>query len=184
MLRVVFAGCGFLGESAAGLFLRSGWQVLGLCATGGTADRLSAGGFPVRVADITKPLHVPEGWHSPDLLIHCASSGRGGADEYRAVYRDGLGNAIGAFSPRRVGLFSGRQFAGQRGVGSRTNGGNRNGFARGRGAGVAGWRDRCPPFRDLRTRPRNPATEIFGWFCLARKRWRAMDEPDPPGRCG
>ena len=106
MLRVVFAGCGFLGESAAGLFLRSGWQVLGLCATGGTADRLSAGGFPVRVADITKPLHVPEGWHSPDLLIHCASSGRGGADEYRAVYRDGLGNAIGAFSPRRV-IFTG-----------------------------------------------------------------------------
>lgn len=104
--RVVFAGCGFLGEAAAGLFLRAGWRVFGLCATEESAIRQSAGSFPVRAADITRKLGVPEGWHSPDLLVHCASSGRGGADSYRAIYRDGLENVLGAFSPRRV-IFTG-----------------------------------------------------------------------------
>ena len=104
--RVVFAGCGFLGEAAAGFFLRAGWRVLGLCATEASAARLSGGPFPVHAADITKKIVVPGGWHSPDLLVHCASSGCGGADAYRAVYRDGMENVLGAFSPRRV-IFTG-----------------------------------------------------------------------------
>lgn len=104
--RVVFAGCGFLGEVAAGLFFENGWQVLGLCATEETAARLAVLPFPVRVADISKPLAVPEGWREPDLLIHCASSGGGDAAGYRAVYRDGLVNLIAAFAPKRV-VFTG-----------------------------------------------------------------------------
>jgi nucleoside-diphosphate-sugar epimerase len=104
--RVVFAGCGFLGEVAAGLFFEHGWQVLGLCATPETAARLASLPFEVRVADISKPLAVPEGWSQPDLLIHCASSGGGDAAGYRAVYRDGLKNLIAAFAPQRV-IFTG-----------------------------------------------------------------------------
>ena len=104
--RVVFAGCGFLGEVAAGLFFENGWQVLGLCATEKTAARLAVFPFPVHVADISKPLAVPEGWGEPDLLIHCASSGGGDSAGYRAVYRDGLVNLIAAFAPRRV-VFTG-----------------------------------------------------------------------------
>lgn len=104
--RVVLAGCGFLGEVAAGLFFENGWEVLGLCATEGTAARLASRPFPIRVADISKPLSAPEGWSNPDLLIHCASSGGGDADGYRAVYRDGLENLIAAFAPGRV-IFTG-----------------------------------------------------------------------------
>ena len=104
--RVVFAGCGFLGEVAAGLFFENGWQVLGLCATPETAARLASRPFEIRVADISKPLEVPAGWGEPDLLIHCASSGGGDADAYRAVYRDGLENLITAFAPGRV-IFTG-----------------------------------------------------------------------------
>ena len=104
--RVVFAGCGFLGEVAAGLFFQNGWRVLGLCATSETAARLSALPFPVRVADISCPLVAPEGWIKPDLVIHCASSGGGDADDYRAVYRDGLAHLIEAFTPSRV-VFTG-----------------------------------------------------------------------------
>jgi nucleoside-diphosphate-sugar epimerase len=58
------------------------------------------------VADISKPLAAPEGWSQPDLLIHCASSGGGDAEDYRAVYRDGLQNLIAAFAPKRV-IFTG-----------------------------------------------------------------------------
>ena len=104
--RVVFAGCGFLGEAAAGLFFKSGWQVLGLCATPETAARLTSLPFSVRVVDISKPFVAPEGWSNPDALIHCASSGGGDVVGYRAVYRDGLKNLITAFAPARV-IFTG-----------------------------------------------------------------------------
>ncbi len=104
--RVVFAGCGFLGDVAAGLFLENGWRVLGLCATLETAARLASRPFPVRVADISRPLQAPGGWSCPDLVIHCASSGGGDAADYRAVYRDGLANLIEAFAPSRV-IFTG-----------------------------------------------------------------------------
>jgi nucleoside-diphosphate-sugar epimerase len=104
--RVVFAGCGFLGEAAAGLFLENGWRVLGLCATRETASRLASRPFEVRALDISKPFEAPAGWRNPDVLVHCASSGGGDADAYRAVYRDGLANALAAFAPGRV-IFTG-----------------------------------------------------------------------------
>jgi len=100
---VVIAGCGFLGEAAAFLFSESGSRVLGLCATETTEARLKGKPFEVRAANITGSLAgIPQEWKQPDLLVHCASSGRGGADEYRAIYRDGLSNLLEFFTPRRV----------------------------------------------------------------------------------
>ncbi len=104
--QIVIAGCGFLGEAAAGFFLEAGWRVLGLCATEESAARLADRPFPVAVVDISKPIRVPAGWKNPDVVVHCASSGRGGADAYRAVYRDGLEHLRDAFSPRRL-IFTG-----------------------------------------------------------------------------
>ena len=104
--KIVIAGCGFLGEAAAGFFLEAGWRVLGLCATEESADRLADRPFPVAVVDISKPIRVPAEWERPDVVVHCASSGRGGADAYRAVYRDGLEYLRDAFSPRRL-IFTG-----------------------------------------------------------------------------
>lgn len=104
--RIVIAGCGFLGEAAAGFFLEQGWRVLGLCATEDSAARLADRPFPVAVADISQPIRVPAGWEAPDVVVHCASSGRGGADAYRAVYRDGLEQLRDAFSPGRL-IFTG-----------------------------------------------------------------------------
>ncbi len=104
--RVVLAGCGFLGEVAAGLFFKNGWQVLGLCATPETAARVASQPFPVSIADISTPLSATEEWKQPELLIHCASSSGGDAEDYRAVYHDGLENLISAFVPKRV-IFTG-----------------------------------------------------------------------------
>jgi nucleoside-diphosphate-sugar epimerase len=105
--RVVIAGCGFLGEAAAFLFSESGSQVLGLCATNASAARLAGRAFEVRAADITGSLsEIPPAWRTPDILIHCASSGRGGADEYRAIYRDGLSNLLEILAPQRT-IFTG-----------------------------------------------------------------------------
>ena len=104
---MVIAGCGFLGEAAAFLFAESGSRVMGLCATAQTASRLASRPFEIQVADITGPLaDISPQWKTPDLLIHCASSGGGAAGEYRSVYRDGLANLLEFFAPRRV-IFTG-----------------------------------------------------------------------------
>jgi nucleoside-diphosphate-sugar epimerase len=104
--KVIIAGCGFLGEAAADLFSGAGWDVLGLCASEGSAARLAGKPWPVLVADISRPLSFAPDWQGADALIHCASSGRGGPDAYRAVYLDGLLNLIAALRPRRT-LFTG-----------------------------------------------------------------------------
>jgi nucleoside-diphosphate-sugar epimerase len=104
---VVVAGCGFLGEAAAGFFWESGWQVLGLTASPESAARRRGRPYRVIAADIRGDLRgVPGRWHRPDVLIHCASSGRGGVDAYRAVYRDGLANLVGRLRAGRT-IFTG-----------------------------------------------------------------------------
>ena len=106
MKKVVFAGCGFLGDTAAGLFFNAGWSVLGLCASEESAANLAGKPYPVMAVDISKPFSAPPDWGRPNLVIHCASSGKGGPEAYRAVYRDGLSHLIGAFQPERV-IFTG-----------------------------------------------------------------------------
>ncbi len=106
-MRVVIIGCGFLGEAAAVSFSEAGAKVLGLCATPATASRLAGRAFQVLDRDIAAPLkNISSEWHRPDLLIHCASSGGGGAAAYRTVYRDGLENTLRFFDPLRV-IFTG-----------------------------------------------------------------------------
>jgi len=98
---VIIAGCGFLGETAADLFSGAGWQVLGLCAHEASAARLAGKPYEVRALDLTRPFTL-ESWRGADALIHCASSAGGDAEAYRAVYLEGLLNAIAAFHPRRT----------------------------------------------------------------------------------
>ncbi len=102
MPKVILIGCGYLGEAAADLFLSTGWDVLGVCGTQHSVERLAGKPYPVHAHDIASPFAADEGWRGADILIHCASSGRGGADAYRAVYVEGLLNSLTAFQPRRV----------------------------------------------------------------------------------
>jgi nucleoside-diphosphate-sugar epimerase len=104
--QVVFAGCGFLGDAAAGLFFKAGWKVLGLCASEESAGRLAGRPYPVIAVDISQPFSAPPEWLRPRLVIHCASSGKGGPEAYRAVYRDGLSHLLAAFQPERA-IFTG-----------------------------------------------------------------------------
>lgn len=77
-----------------------------MCGSEESARRLEGLPFPVLARDISQPLGEVGEWRQPDLLIHCASSGRGGEEAYRAVYLEGLKNLIAAYDPRRV-LFTG-----------------------------------------------------------------------------
>ena len=105
-MKVIIAGCGFLGEAAAALFLKDGWDVLGLCATSESAGRLTGCGFPVLAMDIAGDPSFEDRWLRPDVLVHCASSGGGGVEGYDRVYRVGLERLLAAARPKRV-IFTG-----------------------------------------------------------------------------
>jgi nucleoside-diphosphate-sugar epimerase len=106
MPRVIIAGCGFVGLATAHLFQNAGWDVLGLTHSAESAEALKGERFSVAACDISNADAVraiaAQRGGSPDVVIHCASSGRGGADEYRRVYLEGARNLLDALAPRRL----------------------------------------------------------------------------------
>ena len=105
MARIIIAGCGFAGLATARLFHAEGWAVLGLTHSAASAEVLRTESFPAAACDIADPAAV----HAmaaglddpPDAVIHCASSGRGGAEAYRSVYLEGSRNLLDALKPAR-----------------------------------------------------------------------------------
>lgn len=102
MPKVIIAGCGFLGEAAAALFLEAGWDVLGLCATSESAARLADKPFPVQALDLTAPFTLSVPWRGADAAVHCVSTRGGNAEGYRQVYLEGLLNLLTGAQPRRT----------------------------------------------------------------------------------
>ena len=111
MPRVLIVGCGFVGETAADLFHTAGWQVSGWTGSIESAARLGAQKpYPVAAHDVTDPAAVREAatrQPTPDALLMCVSSGRGGGPaQYRRIYFEGARNLLAAFHPARF-VFTG-----------------------------------------------------------------------------
>jgi nucleoside-diphosphate-sugar epimerase len=104
MSRAVILGCGFVGARAARLFARAGWQVTGVTRSPASAALLAGEPFDVLPCDISDPaaLSAATQLHDADALISAVSSGRGGEEIYRAVYLNGLRNAIACLNPKRI----------------------------------------------------------------------------------
>ena len=100
MPKVLIAGCGFVGLATARLFLQRGWDVTGCTHSAESAAKLSDERFPVLPCDLAEEAAVKAlGSIGPvDVVIHCASSSRGGAEQYRRVYLDGARHLAGVFS--------------------------------------------------------------------------------------
>ena len=101
MPKVLIAGCGFVGLATARLFLQRGWEVVGLTHSEESAAKLAGEPFPVVACDIAERAAMQAQAHlAPfDAIVHCASSGRGGAGEYRRVYLEGARNLAAVFAP-------------------------------------------------------------------------------------
>ncbi len=101
MKRVFVAGCGFVGLALARLLHRSGWEVIGGTHSAESAAKLSGESFPVIAADLCScdALGCNPVLQGLDAAVHCASSGRGGAESYRAVYLEGARNLIEVLRP-------------------------------------------------------------------------------------
>ena len=100
MPRVLIAGCGYVGTATADLFQGAGWDVEGWTHSAESAAQLSGRPFVVRPVDISRRAAVESAAAHFDLVIHCASSGGGGAESYRSVYLEGARHLLETLRPR------------------------------------------------------------------------------------
>lgn len=102
-MKVLIAGCGFVGERTAGLLHAAGHEVIGITHSAESAARLAAvKAWRTEACDISsrssvQALAAEVGAGSIDAVIHCASSGRGGVEMYQTVYVDGMRHLVEAF---------------------------------------------------------------------------------------
>jgi nucleoside-diphosphate-sugar epimerase len=85
-----------VGLPLARLFHSSGWKTLALTRSDESASRLANESFQIAAMDITHPDSLELlGSQFFDVLIHCASSGKGGPAAYREIYLRGTENLLG-----------------------------------------------------------------------------------------
>lgn len=102
-MKLLIAGCGYVGSALAKLALAEGHAVVGLTRSAESAETLGTELGPMfqpLVADLTDDDSV-RGLPDADAVVHCAASGRGGgAAAYRQVYVDGIARLIARFRGR------------------------------------------------------------------------------------
>jgi shikimate kinase/nucleoside-diphosphate-sugar epimerase len=102
---ILIAGCGYVGERAADFLHAAGLPVAGVARSADSVAALAGSKpWPVFCADISSAESVTElaaqmreAGAAVTAFIHCASSGRGGSEAYRAVYLDGMRNLTATF---------------------------------------------------------------------------------------
>lgn len=87
MPKLLLIGYGYLGREISRVFGESGWEVVAVTLSGDdgsracdVSDRMAVGSLP----DV-------------DFIVHCAASGRGGAEAYQRVYVNGCRNLTDQF---------------------------------------------------------------------------------------
>jgi len=99
MGRVLIAGCGYVGVATADLFHAAGWEVEGWTHSAESAVQLANKPYALQAVDITSVDAVKKAAREFDAVIHCASSGGGGAESYRRVYLEGARNLFSVLQP-------------------------------------------------------------------------------------
>ena len=102
MPRLLIAGCGYVGQATADLFLSAGWKVEGWIVSGKSATALSAKPYPISQIDISNRDQVANLPGRFDAVIHCASSRGGGVEDYQKIYLNGARNLLDRFAGVRM----------------------------------------------------------------------------------
>lgn len=102
MPRILIAGCGYIGQAAADFLHGRGWNVEGWTASAESAGQLAAKPYAVRAVDIADPAAVSAVRGEFDVVMQCASSGGGAAEEYRRIYLGGARNLLHVFPSARL----------------------------------------------------------------------------------
>jgi nucleoside-diphosphate-sugar epimerase len=92
---VLIAGCGFVGLPLARSLASCGWETHAITASATSAAKLHNESFAAYALDISDKTSFGRlAGHRFDVVIHCASSGRGGASSYAAVFLAGIQNLM------------------------------------------------------------------------------------------
>ena len=89
-MHLLLIGHGYLGQALTRRFRESGWQVSAVSLSGGD-DSVACD-----VAD-ARAVAALGASNAANLIIHCAASGRGGAEAYQRVYVEGCKNLLENF---------------------------------------------------------------------------------------
>ncbi len=106
-MTILIIGCGYVGERVADLLHEAGHDVAGATHSEESALRLSqAKPYAVHACDVGDEFSV-RGMSAklsalPEVIIHCASSNRGGAEMYRSVYLNGCRHLQNVFPAARL----------------------------------------------------------------------------------
>ncbi|NNE90877.1 MAG: NAD-dependent epimerase/dehydratase family protein [Verrucomicrobiales bacterium] len=103
-MQILIAGHGYLGQPLAEHLAAAGHEVVAL--TKHEPSESDHRTYPVHSCDVSNRQEIADLNTSPDAIVHCASSNRGGPDAYRAVFRDGIRNLSSHFSGIPVFLTS------------------------------------------------------------------------------
>jgi|TARA_B110000037_G_scaffold76864_2_gene91900 nucleoside-diphosphate-sugar epimerase len=104
MRKILVVGAGYLGEEVLRVFRAAGWEAVGASLGGG--ESLLA----CDVGDAASVAKLPEA----DAVVHCAASGRGGAEAYERVYVRGCENLVKRFPDARLVFTSSSSVYGQK----------------------------------------------------------------------
>jgi nucleoside-diphosphate-sugar epimerase len=102
MPRLLIAGCGYLGQAIADLFVGEGWEAEGWTQSSESAQKISGKSYSVRAVDISDDNQVSAQKGNFDAVIHCASTRGGDVDLYRRVYLRGARNLLQRFNGSRI----------------------------------------------------------------------------------
>jgi nucleoside-diphosphate-sugar epimerase len=99
-------GLGYLGESLADHLHAAGHTIVGITKSHGHAALLDASNhyatLPCDLSNSWEIAHLATKVPAPEVIIHCASSGRGGADAYQAVFLEGTQHLQKFFPKSRI----------------------------------------------------------------------------------
>ena len=102
-MKVLIAGCGFVGERVADLLHAAGHEAVGVTHSPESAARLAAAkpwhavACDISSRQAVQALAASAAGEAVDAVVHCASSGRGGAEMYQSVYVNGMRHLAEAF---------------------------------------------------------------------------------------
>ncbi len=93
-MRVLIAGCGYVGCRVGAELSRLGHSVWGLRRTGSEDSTLRAAGIAPVHADLTRPETLADLDPDYDHVVHCVAASGGGVAEYERVYYEGTQNLV------------------------------------------------------------------------------------------
>src|SRR5438132_4092335 len=99
LVRVLIIGCGYVGLPLGAELVRQGHQAEGIRRTPGSERILRDAGIKPRIIDITQSTELAQLAPEYDWVVNCASSSRGGVEDYEAVYLQGTRNLIEWLTP-------------------------------------------------------------------------------------